>query len=49
MHRRLKNLLIMIEDVLEPNKIALISISEKFDISTAQGKLFLQMFDSLEK
>ncbi|MFS0766984.1 recombinase family protein [Peribacillus phoenicis] len=45
-HRRLKNLLIMIEDVLEPNGIAFISVSEKFDTSTAQGMLFLQMIGS---
>lgn len=45
-HRRLKNLLIMIEDVLEPNGVAFISVSEKFDTSTAQGMLFLQMIGS---
>lgn len=45
-HRRLKNLLIMIEDVLEPRAIAFISVSEKFDTSTAQGMLFLQMIGS---
>ncbi|MGX8235638.1 recombinase family protein [Bacillus subtilis] len=45
-HRRLKNLLIMIEDILEPNGIAFISVSEKFDTSTAQGMLFLQMIGS---
>jgi len=45
-HRRLKNLLILIEDELEPKKIAFISVSEKFDTSTAQGMLFLQMVGS---
>lgn len=45
-HRRLKNLLIMIEDILEPNGIAFISVSEKFDTSTPQGMLFLQMIGS---
>ncbi len=42
-HRSLKNLLILIEDVLEPNGIAFISVSERFDTSTPQGMLFLQM------
>jgi site-specific DNA recombinase len=45
-HRRLKNLLILIEDELEPKQIAFISVSEKFDTSTAQGMLFLQMIGS---
>jgi DNA invertase Pin-like site-specific DNA recombinase len=45
-HRRLKNLLILIEDVLEPNGIAFISVSEHFDTSTPQGMLFLQMIGS---
>lgn len=45
-HRNLKNLLIMIEDELEPNNIAFISVSESFDTSTPQGMLTLQMLGS---
>ncbi|MDR3587517.1 MAG: recombinase family protein [Desulfosporosinus sp.] len=45
-HRSLKNLLIMIEDQLDPASVAFISVSESFDTSTAQGKLFLQMLGS---
>lgn len=45
-HRRLKNLLIMIEDVLQPSGTAFISITENFDTSTSQGMLFLQMVGS---
>lgn len=45
-HRKLKNLLIMIEDVLQPHGIAFISITENFDTSTSQGMLFLQMIGS---
>ena len=45
-HRKLHNLLNMINDVLEPNNIAFISVSEQFDTSTAHGMLFLQMIGS---
>lgn len=45
-HRRLKNLLGLIEDELEPKGIAFISVSENFDTSTPQGMLFLQMIGS---
>ncbi|MBB6214113.1 DNA invertase Pin-like site-specific DNA recombinase [Anaerosolibacter carboniphilus] len=45
-HRNLKNLLIMIEDELEPYEIAFISVSESFDTSTPQGMLILQMLGS---
>jgi DNA invertase Pin-like site-specific DNA recombinase len=45
-HRRLKNLLELIEDELEPKGIAFISVSENFDTSTPQGMLFLQMIGS---
>jgi len=42
-HRKLRNMLNMIEDVLEPAGVAFVSVSENFDTSTAQGMLFLQM------
>lgn len=45
-HRHLKNLLIMIEDDLQPRDIAFISVSENFDTSTPQGMLTLQMLGS---
>jgi site-specific DNA recombinase len=45
-HRRLKNLLELIEDELEPKGIAFISVSENFDTSTPQGMMFLQMIGS---
>lgn len=45
-HRKLKNLLVMIEDYLQPNRVAFISITENFDTSTGQGMLFLQMIGS---
>lgn len=45
-HRHLKNLLIMIEDDLQPYGIAFISVSENFDTSTPQGMLTLQMLGS---
>lgn len=48
-HRRLKNLLIMIEDILEPINVAFISITENFDTSTSQGMLFLQMIGSFSE
>ncbi|MEA4827521.1 MAG: recombinase family protein [Clostridium sp.] len=42
-HRSGKNLLIMVEDMLEPLNVAFISITEQFDTSSPQGKLFLTM------
>ncbi len=45
-HRHLKNLLIMIEDNLQPHSIAFISVSENFDTSMPQGMLTLQMLGS---
>ncbi|MDQ0890684.1 site-specific DNA recombinase [Paenibacillus sp. V4I9] len=45
-HRHLKNLLIMIEDDLQPHGIAFISVSENFDTSLPQGMLTLQMLGS---
>lgn len=44
-HRRLKNLMIMI-DHLQELSIDFISITEQFDTSTPQGLLFLQMLGS---
>lgn len=48
-HRKLKNLLIMIEDILEPLNVGFISITESFDTSTSQGMLFLQMVGSFSE
>jgi site-specific DNA recombinase len=45
-HRSLKNLLFLIQDQLEPANIAFVSVQEKFDTSTPQGMLFLQMVGS---
>jgi site-specific DNA recombinase len=45
-HRSLKNLLFLIQDQLEPAGIAFVSVQEKFDTSTPQGMLFLQMVGS---
>ena len=42
-HRNLKNLLIFIEDFLEPKRIKFLSLTEQFDTSSMQGKLFFQM------
>lgn len=42
----MKNLLIMIEDDLQPYDIAFISVPENFDTSTPQGMLTLQMLGS---
>jgi site-specific DNA recombinase len=44
-HRKLKNLLTMIEE-LELLNIGFVSITENFDTSTSQGMLFLQMIGS---
>lgn len=48
-HRKLKNLLVMIEDILQPLDVAFISITENFDTSTSQGMLFLQMIGSFSE
>ena len=45
-HRKLKNLLFMIEDVLEPVGIAYIRVVEHFNTAESQGMLFLQMLGS---
>jgi DNA invertase Pin-like site-specific DNA recombinase len=45
-HRKLLNLLVMIENVLNPMGIAFKSITENFDTSTSQGMMFLQMIGS---
>lgn len=42
-HRKLLNLLVMIENVLNPLGFAFKSITENFDTSTSQGMMFLQM------
>ena len=42
-HRSGKNLLCMVEDILEPIDVAFVSITEQFDTSIPQGKLFLTM------
>lgn len=47
-HRKLKNLLIMIEE-LEYRDIAFISITEQFDTSTSHGMLILQMMGSFSE
>src|SRR5699024_8284808 len=44
-HRSLYNLLAMIYE-LQEYELALVSVTEMFDTSTAQGELFLQMFGS---
>lgn len=41
--RNLKELLIIHDDMFEPNNCALISIKDQFDTSTAQGRLFFQI------
>ncbi|MGL5714646.1 MAG: recombinase family protein [Paraclostridium sp.] len=48
-HRSLKNLLIFIEDVLNPLKIGFLSVTEQFDTSSPQGMLFLQMLGSFSE
>ncbi|MFI8711686.1 recombinase family protein [Brevibacillus brevis] len=42
-HRRLNHLLDLIEEELEPNGMAFISVTERMDTSTPQGMIFLQM------
>jgi len=49
MHRSLKNLLIMTQDILTPNNIGFISVTEEFDTSTAIGRLFLNMIGSFSE
>lgn len=44
--RHLKDLLYLIEDVFEPHGVEFVSVTEQFDTSTPQGKLFLQMLGS---
>jgi len=46
MHRSLTELMIMIDKVLTPKKIAFVSVTEDFDTSTPTGRLFLQMLGS---
>lgn len=48
-HRRLRNLILLIEDELEPKGIAFISVSENFDTSTLSGMMFLQMIGSFSE
>lgn len=48
-HRRLRNLILLIEDELEPKGIAFISVSENFDTSTPSGMMFLQMIGSFSE
>jgi len=44
--RNLKDLLIFIDDELNPRDISLVSISENFNTGSAQGRLFLSMIGS---
>jgi len=47
--RSLKDLLTIIDDVLEPSGTAFISVTEQFDTSTPSGRLFLQMIGSFSE
>lgn len=47
--RSLKDLLTVIDDVLEPCETAFISVTEQFDTSTPSGRLFLQMVGSFSE
>ena len=47
--RSLKDLLNLIDDVLEPTGTAFVSVTEQFDTSTAHGRLFLQMIGSFSE
>ena len=47
--RSLKDLLNLIDDVLEPTETAFVSVTEQFDTSTAHGRLFLQMIGSFSE
>jgi DNA invertase Pin-like site-specific DNA recombinase len=44
--RSLRDLLTLIDDVLEPCGTAFVSVTEQFDTTTAQGRLFMQMIGS---
>uniref|UniRef100_A0A7C4VV78 Recombinase family protein n=1 Tax=Fervidobacterium pennivorans TaxID=93466 RepID=A0A7C4VV78_FERPE len=44
--RHLKDLLFLIEDIFEKHGVSFVSITENFDTSSPQGKLFLQMLGS---
>jgi site-specific DNA recombinase len=44
--RNLKDLLIFIDDTLDPKEIALQSVTENFNTQSAEGRLFLQMLGS---
>lgn len=44
--RSLKDILIFIDDELEPRNIALQSVTENFNTQSAEGRLFLQMLGS---
>jgi DNA invertase Pin-like site-specific DNA recombinase len=44
--RSLRDLLTLIDDVLEPEGAAFVSVTEQFDTTTAQGRLFMQMIGS---
>jgi DNA invertase Pin-like site-specific DNA recombinase len=45
--RSLRDLLNLIDDVLKPEGAAFVSVTEQFDTTTAQGRLFIQMVGSL--
>lgn len=47
--RSLKDLLTVIDDVLEPCDTAFVSVTEQFDTSTPSGRLFLQMVGSFSE
>jgi len=47
--RSLRDLLTVIDDVLEPCETAFISVTEQFDTSTPTGRLFLQMIGSFSE
>jgi len=47
--RNLKDLLIFIDDELTPRDISLVSISEKFETLSPQGRLFLSMIGSFSE
>lgn len=44
--RSLKDILILVEDILTPKKIGLKSVTESFDSSTSEGRLMLSMLGS---
>ena len=47
--RSLKDLLTLIDDVLEPTETAFVSVTEQLDTSTFRGRLFLQMIGSFSE